>query len=111
MKNQIIILVVAVVTIAITLILIRAQTTDFKSKSFDEKRSEILSEIDMTLEEAKQSGKYQCCMQPPCKMCLLGNWIWKDGTCKCDIMIEQNEWDKVCPECKGNLKDSNGICH
>jgi hypothetical protein len=109
-KNSII-LITAFVTIVIILIIIKAQTTnDFKSKSLDEKRSEILSEIDMTLKEAEESGKYNCCMNPPCKMCLLGNWIWKDGSCKCDVMIAKGELDKVCPECKRNLKDSNGKC-
>jgi len=110
MKNPTIILIVAVLTIAITLILIKAQTTDFKSKSFDEKRSEIISEIDIILKEAEESGKYECCMQPPCKMCLLGNWIWEDGTCQCDVMIDRGEWDKVCPECKRNVKEGNGKC-
>lgn len=111
MKNPSIILIAAAVTIVITLIIIRAQTTnDFKSKSFDEKRSEILSEIDMTLKEAEESGNYKCCMNPPCKMCLLGNWIWKDGTCKCDEMIDKGELDKVCPACKRSLKEGNSRC-
>lgn len=90
----------------IALILIRAQTiNDFKSKSFEEKRNEILSNIDLALKEATESGKYKCCIDPPCKMCFLGNWIWKDGTCECDTMISQGKWDKVCPECKRGIKE------
>ncbi len=119
MKNNSIILIAASVTILITLIIIKAQTTnDFKSKSLDEKRNEILSEIDMTLKEAEESGKYKCCIEPPCKMCFLGNWIWEDGMCDCDTMIAQGKWDKVCPECKAGIKEgrcvssktSNGSC-
>jgi hypothetical protein len=105
------ILIISTLAIAIVLILIQTQAIDnFKTKSFEEKRDEILSEIDITLKEATESGKYKCCMKPPCKMCLLGNWIWKDGICRCDIMIEQNEWDNVCPECKGNIKEESVKC-
>jgi len=105
-RNSSNILIVVIIIMLITLILIKTQTiNDFKSKSFEEKRSEILSEMDLTLKEATESGKYKCCIEPPCKMCFLGNWIWKDGTCDCDTMIQQGKWDEVCPECKGGIKE------
>lgn len=112
-------LIISTLAIAIVLILIQTQAIDnFNAKSFEEKRNEILSEMDLTLKEATKSGKYKCCIEPPCKMCFLGNWIWKDGKCDCDTMIAQGKWDKVCPECKAGIKEGrcistktmNGIC-
>lgn len=98
-------LIVAVAILLIVLVLIKMQTNSFGSKSLEEKRSEILSEIGTTLKEATESGKYKCCIEPPCKMCFLGNWLWEDGTCDCDTMIAQGKWDKVCPECKRGIKE------
>lgn len=113
------VLIITIVITVIIFVLIKAQTTnDFKSKSFKDKRSQILSEIDIALKEATKSGNYKCCIEPPCKMCFLGNWIWKEGTCNCETMIAQGQWDKVCPECKAGIKEgrcistktTNGTC-
>jgi hypothetical protein len=60
---------------------ISSQNAEFKTKTFEEKRTQILSEINSTINEAERSGAYNCCMDPPCSMCFLGNWISKDGTC------------------------------
>ena len=118
-RHSINILILASVIIAIIFVLIKAQVIDdFKAKSFEEKRNEILSEIDVALKEATESGNYKCCIEPPCKMCFLGNWIWEDGKCECDIMIAQEKWDKVCPECKAGIEEGrcvstktmSGIC-
>jgi hypothetical protein len=55
-----------------------------------------------------REGNYRCCIDPPCTMCFMGDWIWDDGTCRCDDMIAQGEDDKVCPQCKGGSEE--GTC-
>lgn len=106
MKKRIIIGVALLFLVGISLgYSILPQNTEFKAKSFEGKRNEILSEMDLTLTEATESGKYRCCIDPPCKMCFLGNWVWDDGTCDCDGMIVEEKWDKVCPECKAGIKE------
>lgn len=74
---------------------------NFKKESFDQKRARDLNELSLSIEEAAAQGKYNCCVTPPCTMCYLGNWIWKDGICRCDEMVAKGEFDKVCPQCKG----------
>lgn len=78
------------------------------SQSFEKKRAKILNSLHSSIDEAVAQGKYKCCIDPPCTMCYLGEWIWKDGTCHCDEMIAKGEWDKVCPQCKKGIE--NGQC-
>lgn len=85
------------------------------SKTFQKKRTEILSGLDNVLEEATAKGEYKCCIKPPCKMCFLGNWIFEGGKCDCDTLIAQNKMDKVCPECihgieEGRCESLRGTC-
>jgi len=77
----------------------------FEIKGFEKKRSEILSEMNTTLDKAIQSGEYRCCIVPPCKMCFLGNWIFEDGKCNCDTLMVEAKWDQVCPECKRGIEE------
>ena len=79
-----------------------------KEPSFEERRGRILSELNLAIEDARKEGKYNCCIEPPCTMCYLGDWIWKDGSCHCDEMIAKGEPDKVCPQCKKKLEE--GLC-
>jgi len=108
-------------TIFILIILIVIVTTVFVTitktgkNSFEENREKVLSQLYLAIEEAKKMGKYKCCIEPPCTMCYLGEWIFKDGTCDCDGMISMNEWDKVCPQCirgikEGKCKSEIGSC-
>lgn len=76
-------------------------------EAFGMKRSEIMSEIDLALEEAVKSGDYKCCINPPCKMCYLGNWLFEDGKCDCDNKIAQGKIDEVCPECVHGMEEGN----
>jgi hypothetical protein len=71
----------------------------------EKNREKVLSQLYLAIEDAEKMGKYKCCLEPPCTMCYLGDWIWKDGTCDCDGMIAMNEWDKVCPQCVKGLKE------
>ena len=87
----------------------------FKSKSFEQQREEILSEIGIAIEKAKEDNRYKCCVEPPCKMCFLGQWVWKDGSCYCDDMIKKNKLNFVCLDClsgieEGRCKSEIGSC-
>ncbi len=77
--------------------------------SFEERRANILNELSEAINDAKLEGKYGCCIEPPCTMCYLGEWIWDDGYCRCDEMIKKGEFDKVCPQCKKGLEEGKCI--
>ena len=79
-----------------------------KEPSFEERREKVISELTLAIKEAEEEGKYKCCIEPACTMCYLGDWIWEDGSCYCDDMIEQGKDDKVCPQCKKGLEQ--GLC-
>jgi hypothetical protein len=78
-------------------------------ESFEQKRERILNELSLAIEEAKTEGNYGCCIEPPCTMCYLGNWIWDDGGCYCDEMILKGEFDKVCPQCIKGIEEGKCI--
>ncbi|MBC7073856.1 hypothetical protein H5T58_00465 [Candidatus Parcubacteria bacterium] len=85
------------------------------TKEKDLQREKILAELEKTIQKAKLEGKYKCCIEPPCTMCYLGDWIFKNGTCQCEEMIAKKEWDKVCPQCtkgikEGKCKSTQGTC-
>ncbi|MBD3156071.1 MAG: hypothetical protein GF368_05470 [Candidatus Aenigmarchaeota archaeon] len=80
-------------------------TSSLKSESFGEKRERILTEMDASIEQAKREGNYNCCIQPSCRMCFLGHWIWDGGSCDCDNMILSGKVDEVCPECRKGMGD------
>ncbi|MFH1728185.1 MAG: hypothetical protein ABIA04_07195 [Pseudomonadota bacterium] len=79
-----------------------------KEISFEQRREKVISELNFAIENAKEEGKYKCCIEPACTMCYLGHWIWKDGSCYCDDMIAKGEMDKVCPECQKGIEE--GFC-
>ena len=78
-------------------------------KNFETKREVLLNQLFSNIEDAKEIGNYQCCIEPPCTMCYLGNWIWEDGKCYCDDMIKNKEFDKVCPQCKKGIEEGRCI--
>lgn len=80
-----------------------------KKENFDERRENVLNELSFAIKEAVSEGKYKCCIEPPCTMCYLGNWIWDDGTCDCDGMIAKGEMDKVCPQCIRGIEEGRCI--
>jgi len=106
---MIVIMVAAVIVIPSTLHMNQNINSNSKT-TFEQKRDEIVSEIFSTIDKAEElEGTYRCCIDPPCTMCFLGNWIWKDGTCDCDGMIVQGEWDKVCPQCVRGIEEGRCI--
>ena len=54
-------------------------------------------------------AEYECCIEPPCKTCSAGEWIWDDGACRCRAELEQGNLKNVCPECKAGLAEGRGV--
>jgi hypothetical protein len=77
-------------------------------QSFETRRANIINDMYDLIDLQAREGNYRCCIDPPCTMCFMGDWIWDDGTCRCDDMIAQGEDDKVCPQCKGGSEE--GTC-
>lgn len=94
---------IILVAFLVFVILIAFTAINMKKENFEQKRERILNELSGAINEARLQGKYKCCIEPPCTMCYLGNWIWEDGTCHCDEMIAKGEIDKVCPQCKKGI--------
>ena len=98
-----------ILIVAITIIIAVYAAVAFQKESFEERRARVLSDLSLAIDDAKAQGRYRCCIEPPCTMCYLGNWIWEDGSCYCDDMIMKGELDKVCPQCKsGGCESSSG---
>jgi len=76
--------------------------------SFEKKRSNVIGNMEMLIEQQVEEGNYRCCIEPACTMCFMGDWLWDDGICRCDDMIANGEDDKVCPQCIKGLE--KGIC-
>ncbi len=74
-------------------------------QTYQQKRKNVISLMEETIYQETGAGNYKCCIDPPCRMCFLGNWIWEDGICECDTMIDQDKMDKVCPECIRGIKE------
>ena len=74
-------------------------------RTFEDKRSDIISDMEELINDEVASGSYRCCIDPPCTMCLLGQWIWDDGICRCDDLIVEGDFDNVCPQCKSKIKE------
>ena len=78
-----------------------------QEENFEQKRTRVLDELSLAIEDAESQGKYKCCIEPPCTMCYLGDWIWNDGTCDCDGLIKKGDWDNVCPQCIKGIEEGN----
>ncbi len=110
MKNKIIILVLIIGSVASAVILFKVP-----NKNIDIDREQVLGQLYLAIEKAKEDGNYKCCIEPPCTMCYMDNWIWEGGICECDEMIAKRDWDKVCPQCvrgieEGKCESQTGAC-
>jgi len=47
--------------------------------------------------------QYFCCIEPRCKMCSDGRWLWKNRSCACRQACKRWDLSKVCPECLQGL--------
>jgi hypothetical protein len=77
---------------------------------FETKRQILLNKLYENIEEATRDGRYRCCIKPACTMCYLGNWIWDNGSCYCNDMIINGEFNKVCPQCKEGIEGKCNKC-
>lgn len=102
MKLKLVFLISLIVLVVLIVIL---NSITFQNENFEQKRRRILNEIFLSIEEAKNQGNYKCCIEPPCIMCFLGNWVWKDGSCYCSDMLKENKLNLVCPECLDGIKE------
>ncbi len=93
------ILLILFMTVSIFMVLL------IKKQGFEEKRESLLEQLYNNIEEAKLEGNYECCIEPPCTMCYLGNWIWEDGSCYCDRMIIEGKNEDVCPQCVKGIEE------
>lgn len=100
-----------VLSLLITLVLSMSFYTlvNSQKEGFEQRRTRVLDELSSAIRGAEEIGKYRCCIEPPCTMCYLGEWIWKDGSCYCDDMIVKGEFDKVCPQCKKGIEEGRCI--
>jgi cytochrome c-type biogenesis protein len=62
---------------------------------------------------AKAGGvaEYECCIEPPCKLCLTDG-MWEGGACFCRKVLERGSFegvDYVCGECAVGLSEGRGI--
>lgn len=78
-------------------------------------REDVISNLEAAIAQSVEAGEYRCCIEPACKMCYLGDWIFEEGKCACDDMIAQGQIDKVCPECvhgmeEGKCESSQDSC-
>jgi len=113
MKTKLIIFALVVLIIVGAVVLYSLTNTN--ESNFEKNREKVLSQIYSAIEDAKEIGKYKCCIEPPCTMCYLGDWIWEDGTCDCDRMMAIGESNKVCPQClkgveEGRCKSETDTC-
>ncbi|MFH1447588.1 MAG: hypothetical protein ABIG39_01885 [Candidatus Micrarchaeota archaeon] len=84
-----------------TLVLVNSQSAETPNQ----KRERVLGELSLAIEDARAEGTYRCCIDPPCTMCYMGDWLWEDGKCMCDDMIAHGNFDDVCPQCKKALEE------
>ncbi len=73
--------------------------------SYQQKRESIMTGMEKAINEEIAAGNYRCCIDPPCTMCFLGEWLWDDGICRCDDLIAEGDFDNVCPQCKSQIKE------
>ncbi len=69
---------------------------DFTKQSLKDMRMEILSEIDFAVSKAEAEGTYNCCVDPPCRICFV-----MEGECNCKDELESG--GDVCEECRDRL--------
>ncbi len=86
------------------------QSSDFEKLNAEEMHQRIIQERDFAINQAVDSGDYECCINPPCTMCYMEANQWNNytpGTCACDDLIAQGK--EPCPQCKkGSCGGSEG---
>jgi len=104
MKKTILLIVMAVIIMSVVV-----YNSNLNRESFEQKRERILNELSVAIYEAIDEGRYICCIDPPCTMCYMGNWLWDDGSCYCDDLILKEEFNKICPQCVRGIEEGRCI--
>lgn len=104
-----ILLSMAIVIAFLGVITITVTGGNLQEESFEQRRERVLSELQLAIEKAKDEGKYECCIEPDCTMCYLGNFIWENGECHCDDLIKEGK--DPCPQCAhGRCEGEEEFC-
>lgn len=61
---------------------------------------DLLINLGEAIAKAHDEGVYNCCMDPPCTQCYLGEWKYDPGTCECDAAESEGRYDDICPQCR-----------
>ncbi len=70
-------------------------------KTSEQKLQEIRADLQMLKAELSETGKYACCIQDGCNMCLL-----HEGSCPCQHELESGR--HVCVECYAGWQQGKG---
>jgi len=76
-------------------------TASFEAQPLALKQSILISELDHYTEELKSNGKYDCCVKPGCRECII-----RAGECHCRKVIDAN--GPCCGECTQSWIEGRG---
>jgi uncharacterized membrane protein YeaQ/YmgE (transglycosylase-associated protein family) len=78
-----------------------AVTAPFEAQPLALKQAILISELDHYTEELKSNGKYDCCVKPGCRECVI-----RAGECHCRKVIDAN--GPCCGECTQSWIEGRG---
>lgn len=78
-----------------------AVTAAFEAQPLAHKQAILISELDHYTEELKSNGKYDCCVKPGCRECVI-----RAGECHCRKVIDAN--GPCCGECTQSWIEGRG---
>jgi uncharacterized membrane protein YeaQ/YmgE (transglycosylase-associated protein family) len=78
-----------------------AVTAAFEGQPLAHKQAILISELDHYTEELKSNGKYDCCVKPGCRECVI-----RAGECHCRKVIDAN--GPCCGECTQSWIEGRG---
>ena len=74
---------------------------DFESQPLAVKQSVLIAQLDKYMAELKSNGKYDCCVKPGCRECVI-----RAGECHCRKVIDAN--GPCCGECTAAWVEGRG---
>jgi hypothetical protein len=78
-----------------------AVAASFEAQPLAHKQAILISELDHYTEELKSNGKYDCCVKPGCRECVI-----RAGECHCRKVIDAN--GPCCGECTQSWIEGRG---
>ncbi|HEY4640039.1 MAG TPA: hypothetical protein VII75_01725 [Thermoanaerobaculia bacterium] len=76
-------------------------TASFEAQPLALKQAILISELDRYTDELKSNGKYDCCVKPGCRECVI-----RAGECHCRKVIDAN--GPCCGECTQSWIEGRG---